>query len=270
MTKTERCRINRANGSRSRGPKSDATKAISRCNALKHGLRAAQLALPNEDPQEAQAETLRWFEHYQPRTEHQDELVGRIAGACTLQRRCQRAYSALVAEQVLNAEADLEQAHEQQVDELTARFHTEPAAAVAGLRRTALGCRWLLARWTRLRDQLGWQGGLGGPDADDLLRLCGHRARYLAQRCPDPEAFELRLHCVLSAPGALPEALEAMLWRLPEGLKPAYRARWGDPEANRAELRRHIDAALAELVEREQRLRTGREAVERSMAADQA
>src|SRR6478609_7857320 len=97
MNAAERRCINRANGSRSRGPQSESTKAISSRNALKHGLCAAQHALPNEDPHEARDETLRWLEHYRPRTEHQHELVGRIAGSCTLQRRCQRAYDATVA-----------------------------------------------------------------------------------------------------------------------------------------------------------------------------
>ena len=53
-------------------------------------------------------------------------------------------------------------------------------------------------------------------------------------------------------------------------MRPIYHKRWKDPEANRAELRRLIDDALGELVAREERLRTGREAVERSTASDRA
>jgi hypothetical protein len=49
-----------------------------------------------------------------------------------------------------------------------------------------------------------------------------------------------------------------------------YLKHWSDPAANRAELRRRIEEALAELTEREERLRTGREAVERSVAQDKA
>jgi hypothetical protein len=49
-----------------------------------------------------------------------------------------------------------------------------------------------------------------------------------------------------------------------------YLTRWGDPAVNRAELRRRIDAALVELTEREEWLRTGREAIERSVAVDKA
>jgi hypothetical protein len=49
-----------------------------------------------------------------------------------------------------------------------------------------------------------------------------------------------------------------------------YLKHWSDPAANRAELRRRIEEALVELTEREERLRTGREAVERSVAEEKA
>ncbi len=50
LTSKQRSAVNRQNASRSTGPKTDDGKARSRVNALKHGLRAETLALPNEDP----------------------------------------------------------------------------------------------------------------------------------------------------------------------------------------------------------------------------
>ena len=49
-TSTNRIIANRRNATRSTGPRTDAGKARSRLNGLKHGLRAQVLVLPDEDP----------------------------------------------------------------------------------------------------------------------------------------------------------------------------------------------------------------------------
>jgi hypothetical protein len=87
---------------------------------------------------------------------------------------------------------------------------------------------------------------------------------------PDPELFAIRLHSVLSRPQPEPGALDWALRSVPLELRSMYLKHWSDPAANRAELLRRIDAALVELTEREERLRTGREAVERSLAQEKA
>ena len=43
---------NRANAQRSTGPRTEAGKAVSSCNAWKHGLTAARALMPGEDPAE--------------------------------------------------------------------------------------------------------------------------------------------------------------------------------------------------------------------------
>ena len=51
MTKAQRAEVSRRNGSFSRGPVSETGKRASRMNALTHGMRAEEVALPHEDPQ---------------------------------------------------------------------------------------------------------------------------------------------------------------------------------------------------------------------------
>ena len=50
LTKAQRAEVSRQNGRKSRGPKTDEGKRRSRTNAVKHGMRAEVLPLPNEDP----------------------------------------------------------------------------------------------------------------------------------------------------------------------------------------------------------------------------
>jgi hypothetical protein len=64
LTKTKRRNINRNNGRKSRGPITTPGKAMSRRSAIKHGMRAKKLTLPNEDPQEANEQARRWLAAY--------------------------------------------------------------------------------------------------------------------------------------------------------------------------------------------------------------
>ena len=60
LSTEQRRQINRQNASRSTGPKSDEGKARSRQNALRHGLRAEVLDLPNEAPGASEALADAW------------------------------------------------------------------------------------------------------------------------------------------------------------------------------------------------------------------
>ena len=51
LTAAQRAEINRRNSTHSTGPKTPSGRDKARRNALKHGLRADTLALPNEDPE---------------------------------------------------------------------------------------------------------------------------------------------------------------------------------------------------------------------------
>jgi hypothetical protein len=124
-------------------------------------------------------------------------LVVRIALSCTLQLRCERVLTATLSQQVQNAHAEIDRAGEREVEALQARFADEPAAAVSGLRQSALGCRWLIGRWMHLLQTLDECDTLTLPDEDEIARLC--RLEPNVER-PDPELFALRLHSVLSRP----------------------------------------------------------------------
>ena len=71
----DRARINRANATHSTGPRTEAGKQRSSQNALRHGLTAATVVLPSEDPAQYEAHRRQFFDEYQPATPTETQLV---------------------------------------------------------------------------------------------------------------------------------------------------------------------------------------------------
>src|SRR5262245_8447574 len=98
-----RARINRENARKSTGPKTPEGKAAARYNALKHGLRAAPGALPNEDPITAPLRAAAWNDFYRPQSPEAHHLVNECVGATLLSDRLARYADARVSEQIAEA-----------------------------------------------------------------------------------------------------------------------------------------------------------------------
>src|SRR3954454_16498611 len=103
-TPEERAEISRRNGQHSRGPKTAEGKQNSRGNALKHGLRAEVLALPNEDPAEVEARSNAWNDYYRPRSPLAHHLVNACVRATLLSDRCDRYHDEALTKQVNEAQ----------------------------------------------------------------------------------------------------------------------------------------------------------------------
>ncbi len=87
---------NRANAQRSTGPRSVEGKSVSRFNALKHGVDAATIALPGEDPDAYQALADAYTEAYQPADVADRFLVDTMIRADWQKQRLQRIESDLI------------------------------------------------------------------------------------------------------------------------------------------------------------------------------
>ena len=71
----DRAAINRANSQHSTGPRTDAGKHRSSLNALRHGLTAAAVVLPTEDPAAYEQHRGQFLDEYQPATSTETQLV---------------------------------------------------------------------------------------------------------------------------------------------------------------------------------------------------
>ncbi len=87
---------NRANAQRSTGPRSVEGKSVSRFNALKHGVDAASITLPGEDPAAYQALADAYDETYSLHTVMHRHLVDSLIRADWQKQRLQRLEADLI------------------------------------------------------------------------------------------------------------------------------------------------------------------------------
>ncbi len=174
---------NRAN--KSTGPRTEAGKARSRMNAVKHGMTARVVLLPDEKPAEFRGWMTGYFDSLKPRNQLEIGQVERIAYLKWQLDRAIRAQSARLCEQAHSGAEEKRNRVEQEVGELTRKLmrapYGRPAAVPFGerpddestvtfvgsfedsdhpaeltrrLQESGPGCQWLLARWSDLESRL--------------------------------------------------------------------------------------------------------------------
>ena len=93
---------NRANSQKSTGPRSVEGKSVSRFNALKHGMDAASIVIPGEDPAEYEALAAHYLDEYHPQSPSESFHVDAMLRADWQKRRLQAVegdlYRSIIAE----------------------------------------------------------------------------------------------------------------------------------------------------------------------------
>ena len=87
MTTERQITANRANAKLSTGPRTEAGKAVSRCNALKHGLTAPRILLDGEDPNEFEDLRQALCDKFRPEDTEEELLVDSFVGLLWRLRR---------------------------------------------------------------------------------------------------------------------------------------------------------------------------------------
>jgi hypothetical protein len=239
----------RINGSKSKGPLTLESKAISSQNALRHGMTARKHALPHEDPQERAQRATAIANELNPQTELQHHLVGRINSAMDRQNRCDRAQHGKLTQQQRALRRRHKRKVAREVEKGIRLFHKGcPIEALLVLRRSAEGCRWLRTHWVTLRDRLARYGIMAEADINALLHLDGTfaAAGQSATYTITPQASETVYLAVGTWPTKAPFG-QSWLRELPAAIIEQYKVQWPTPQAHREELLRRIDAGMAEL-----------------------
>jgi hypothetical protein len=100
---------NRQNSSHSTGPISDAGKAASSRNSIRHGLTSKQIVLPGEDPDQYDALRQSLLQQYAPANETERTLVEELAAGSWRLARARRHETAIL-EKLIGESADPDRA----------------------------------------------------------------------------------------------------------------------------------------------------------------
>lgn len=205
MATPRQIEANQNNARRSTGPRTAEGKARSRLNALRHGLRAdAFEVLPDEDPDEFQAQLEAWFEDERPTTEAQARLVRRAAVLSWKIDRADRYETTVLSDRVREAADRVESARLERCREAAGRLlpasylylrngpdGLDLDALRAEVEGSAEGCRWLIERWAHLLRES--QRGRGWDEGDEF-----HATRLLGRSPADPAREAAILEVVMA------------------------------------------------------------------------
>ena len=143
-----RLAANRANAQKSTGPKTPEGKDVSRRNRLKHGLCSSVLVA--EDPELIQERTKDLFYSLKPQNEFQGWLVDKMAVYTLRIDRAERMERRYRDRRSLRAEALWDDDQFLEIEKLGGKIGVRPAEVVEELRRSTVGCDWLISRWSLL------------------------------------------------------------------------------------------------------------------------
>ena len=139
---------NRRNALKSTGPRTAEGKAVSRANALKHGL-CASVIVP-EDPALIQARAEEIYKAFKPYTDYQSWHVDQAAMLTIRIDRCERMERRVRDKNCLRAELTWDDDRRLEAEVLGGMIAKRPAETVEMLRQTPHGCEWLMGRWALL------------------------------------------------------------------------------------------------------------------------
>src|SRR5258707_9808667 len=146
-----RIAASRANGLKSRGPTTAEGKAISRRNALKHGMAGEGVVLPEGDAAEVARRSAAMLEEMRPSGEMGRYLVNRLARLTVRVERCSSQELAAIAYRADHAQAAFDEVRIAEVDETLACIAREPATYSRKLRSMPEGIDRMIALLLDLR-----------------------------------------------------------------------------------------------------------------------
>jgi hypothetical protein len=240
---------NRLNALKSTGPKTEAGKARSRRNGLRHGL-ASLVLVPDEDQATYDAAMARWKREAGPDNVVEEMLIRRAAVGSVQIDRIEKARQQTRQKAARDAVEQWERSMQARARRKAQDLAKDPSNVVDDLEASAFGCEWLIRQWQGLDaplrvgkpwDQrtvgraqllLGLPEGSPGPVADPELRTlwilaaawsprtvaAPPRLNDLEDALPsEPEAALLALRDFIAFQIERLEALRDASWELVEG-----------------------------------------------------
>ena len=227
MVSEKQLEANRQNARKSTGPRSAEGKFRASRNAVKHGLTAESVVLPNEDPAEYESRLQEWLGDFPPNNAIERSLIDRAMHNTWKLDRIARRERAVLGKQVRHAVSDFELAEQIQVEEIGRKLlwdpinrcatapkdadslkkfdewlNDDPPVLTLQLKSTVTGIDWMLKQWAELDGLLDREGYWHYNDKFRAIRLMGKRffdilddfqiaMIFVTAHCAHPEAWDL-------------------------------------------------------------------------------
>ena len=229
---------------------------------LRQRLPIETYAILTENAPDLGARLDAWYDDYQPSTPGECELLDLAVMASVTLRRTLGCLTEIVNEQVRTAIFRYDCSHEDDVQRYRDLLPTEPGVALVGLKRSALGVRFLIGRWERLLRLLHQEGTLYGNDRNEAIHYQGARATTREDLFQSEGAYLTYLYCLMCQPEPKDEHLVDIGNErfMPTALMDRDIAHWSGPiEISRTLLIELAERELAHLRPREELLRVNYE-----------
>ncbi len=199
-----KARQNRLNARASTGPKSDDAKAVTRRNALKHGLASRGVVALEAERQIIDERLPKWCKQLQPANDVEMYFVTHaVRMTARLDRALQAEEYALLSASY-RATVAWEHDRDLEITTIAARLHADPARTVHTLKGSARGRRWLLKAWEEMWLRVITQEAESSWICDQARALLGvepaHRgySDVFAAACIDGNVLSVKRFCNLA------------------------------------------------------------------------
>ncbi len=217
-----------------------------------------EYALLTESAPELGAKLGHWYGFYVPATPGECELLDVAVMASVQRRRVLACLTETVNQEIRTARFDYDCAQEDEVDRYRAMLDSQPGVAVVGLKRSALGVRFLIGRWERLLKLITEEGTLYGNDRNEAINYQGALATKPEDLYHSEGAYLTWLYCLMCQPEPKDEQFVALgneKW-MPASLMARKPEQWlGEASLCRKLLVELAEGELATLRPREELLR---------------
>jgi hypothetical protein len=237
-------------------------------------MRAEVLILPTEDPEVIAARQQEFYDYYQPQSPAAYYFVNMMITAERLAERCEDAHDAALGGNCDDVQDAFEQSRSDMVAAQAALLETQPAEAVAALKRSEQGCAYVVQALSEAATMLAASGSWPLEMAAHVVHLFG------AFSDPDQiggsetgyRLFVYNLKCRPHDPAAAEAlALLSARERRPAVLQAVDLARWiPAAEPSRQWLHELLNAEVASLRLLEEALRTGKDGAARRRVMNMA
>jgi hypothetical protein len=164
---------NRRNAQKSTGPRTPEGKAITRQNALKHGLSGTGVVVHPDDKERLKVRLEDWTRDLDPQDAVEAWMVGRAALASVRVDRCATQEQAKLDDRLETATDAWHDGQQRAAAECARRLETKPKSTLEVLMNRAAGCEWLVNAWADLGEALATHGHLDRQELSHMLRLLG-------------------------------------------------------------------------------------------------